>query len=184
MLLAIDIGNTNIVIGCIEAEKICHELRLATDLVKTSDQYWMDLKGVLALYDLQADEIEGVIISSVVPELTYALTNAVELLTGKLLQVLGIVGLFERGGEGIVLALLLLELRGKGLLFGLSAADLLPEVQKVRADEKQKSEKQQLRERSAALLFARGLFLCHTAHLPFVPRRAGNAAPTVCNFLL
>ena len=67
MLLAIDIGNTNIVIGCIEAEKICHELRLATDLVKTSDQYWMDLKGVLALYDLQADEIEGVIISSVVP---------------------------------------------------------------------------------------------------------------------
>ena len=30
MLLAIDIGNTNIVIGCIEGEKICHELRLAT----------------------------------------------------------------------------------------------------------------------------------------------------------
>ena len=50
MLLAIDIGNTNIVIGCIEAEKICHELRLATDLVKTSDQYWMDLKGVLACF--------------------------------------------------------------------------------------------------------------------------------------
>ena len=46
-----------------------------------------------------------------------------------------------------MLALLLRELRGKGLLFGLSAADLLPEVQKVRADEKQKSEKQQLRER-------------------------------------
>ena len=67
MLLAIDIGNTNIVIGCIEGEKILHELRLATDLVKTSDQYWMDLKGVLALYDLRAEEIEGVIISSVVP---------------------------------------------------------------------------------------------------------------------
>ena len=67
MLLAIDIGNTNIVIGCVEGEKILHELRLATDLVKTSDQYWMDLKGVLALYDLRAEEIEGVIISSVVP---------------------------------------------------------------------------------------------------------------------
>ena len=83
MLLAIDIGNTNIVIGCIEAEKICHELRLATDLVKTSDQYWMDLKGVLALYDLQADEIEGVIISSVVPPVLNSLRTAVMKLTGR-----------------------------------------------------------------------------------------------------
>lgn len=126
---------------------------------------------------------ERLLVADVVKDL-FTGGDHVELLAGKLLQVLGIVGLFERGGEGIVLALLLLELRGKGLLFGLSAADLLPEVQKVRADEKQQSEKQQLRERSAALLFARGLFLCYTAHLPFVPRRGGNAAPTVCNFLL
>ena len=89
MLLAIDIGNTNIVIGCIEAEKICHELRLATDLVKTSDQYWMDLKGVLALYDLQADEIEGVIISSVVPPVLNSLRTAVMKLTGRTPMVVG-----------------------------------------------------------------------------------------------
>ena len=101
---------------------------------------------------------ERLLVADVVKDL-FTGGDHVELLAGKLLQVLGIVGLFERGGEGIVLALLLLELRGKGLLFGLSAADLLPEVQKVRADEKQQS-------------------------LPFVPRRAGNAAPTVCNFLL
>ncbi len=89
MLLAIDIGNTNIVIGCIEAEKICHELRLATDLVKTSDQYWMDLKGVLALYDLRADEIEGVIISSVVPPVLNSLRTAVMKLTGRTPMVVG-----------------------------------------------------------------------------------------------
>ena len=89
MILAIDIGNTNIVIGCIEAEKICHELRLATDLVKTSDQYWMDLKGVLALYDLQADEIEGVIISSVVPPVLNSLRTAVMKLTGRTPMVVG-----------------------------------------------------------------------------------------------
>ena len=89
MLLAIDIGNTNIVIGCIEAEKICHELRLATDLVKTSDQYWMDLKGVLALYDLQADEIEGVIISSVVPPVLNSLRTAVMKLMGLTPMVVG-----------------------------------------------------------------------------------------------
>ena len=83
MLLAIDIGNTNIVIGCVEGEKILHELRLATDLVKTSDQYWMDLKGVLALYDLRAEEIEGVIISSVVPPVLNSCKAAVRKLTGK-----------------------------------------------------------------------------------------------------
>ena len=83
----------------------------------------------------------GALVADVVKDL-FTGGDHVELLAGKLLQVLGIVGLFERGGEGIVLALLLLELRGKGLLFGLSAADLLPEVQKVRADEKQQSEKQ------------------------------------------
>ncbi len=89
MLLAIDIGNTNIVIGCIEAERICHELRLATDLVKTSDQYWMDLKGVLALYDLKAEAIEGVIISSVVPPVLNSLRTAVMKLTGKKPMVVG-----------------------------------------------------------------------------------------------
>ena len=89
MLLAIDIGNTNIVIGCIEGDRICHELRLATDLVKTSDQYWMDLKGVLALYDLPADTIEGVIISSVVPPVLNSLRTAVMKLTGKKPMVVG-----------------------------------------------------------------------------------------------
>ena len=89
MLLAIDIGNTNIVIGCVEGEDILHELRLATDLVKTSDQYWMDLKGVLALYDLRAEEIEGVIISSVVPPVLNSLRTAVMKLTGRTPMVVG-----------------------------------------------------------------------------------------------
>ena len=89
MLLAIDIGNTNIVIGCIEKDVIRHELRLATDLVKTSDQYWMDLKGVLALYGLSAEEFEGVIISSVVPPVLNSLRTAVMKLTGKKPMVVG-----------------------------------------------------------------------------------------------
>ncbi len=89
MLLAIDIGNTNIVIGCIEGEKICHELRLATDLVKTSDQYWMDLKGVLSLYGCETAQIEGVIISSVVPPVLNSLRTAVMKLTGKTPMVVG-----------------------------------------------------------------------------------------------
>lgn len=39
MILAVDIGNTNIVLGCIENDEILFEARMATDLIKTSDQY-------------------------------------------------------------------------------------------------------------------------------------------------
>ena len=60
MILAIDIGNTNIVLGCMEHDRILVEARMATDLLKTSDQYWMDLKGVLALYGLSAEEFDGI----------------------------------------------------------------------------------------------------------------------------
>lgn len=44
MLLAIDIGNSNIVIGCMNGMQIENEFRIATDFVKTSDQYCIDLK--------------------------------------------------------------------------------------------------------------------------------------------
>ena len=82
MLLAIDIGNSNIVIGCMNGTKIEHEFRIATDHVKTSDQYCIDLKNVLSLGDIQISELEGVIISSVVPQVTRSLSAAVKMLTG------------------------------------------------------------------------------------------------------
>ena len=43
MILAIDIGNTNIVLGCMERDRILVEARMATDLLKTSDQYCVEL---------------------------------------------------------------------------------------------------------------------------------------------
>ena len=67
MLLAIDIGNTNIVVGIIKDDKILHEARIATDRIKTSDQYGVDIKNILSLYDIKAKEIKDCIISSVVP---------------------------------------------------------------------------------------------------------------------
>ena len=82
MLLAIDIGNSNIVLGCIEGHTIVHEARLATDLIKTSDQYCMDLKNLLSLYDIDRTMIEGVIISSVVPPVLNSFKTAVMKLTG------------------------------------------------------------------------------------------------------
>ena len=47
MILAIDIGNTNIVLGCMEHDRILVEARMATDLLKTSDQYCVELKNLV-----------------------------------------------------------------------------------------------------------------------------------------
>ena len=83
MILAIDIGNSNIVIGCIENGAIQNETRIATDLVKTSDQYCFDLKNMLSLSDVPVARLEDVIISSVVPPVLNSMRTAVLKLTGK-----------------------------------------------------------------------------------------------------
>ena len=83
MILAIDIGNTNIVLGGIVRGEILFEARIATDLIKTSDQYCVDLKNMLDLYEVPRDQIEGCIISSVVPPVLNSIKTAIRKLTGK-----------------------------------------------------------------------------------------------------
>ena len=70
MILAIDIGNTNIVIGCIDKEKTYFIERLSTVRTKTELEYAIDIKTVLDIYHIDYEEIEGGIISSVVPQIT------------------------------------------------------------------------------------------------------------------
>lgn len=89
MILAIDIGNTNIVLGCMEGSRILVEARMATDLLKTSDQYCVELKNLLNLYEVELPAIEGVIISSVVPPVLNSCKTAVRKLTGKTPLVVG-----------------------------------------------------------------------------------------------
>ena len=89
MILAIDIGNTNIVLGCMEGTRILVEARMATDLLKTSDQYCVELKNLLNLYEVELPAIEGVIISSVVPPVLNSCKTAVRKLTGKTPLVVG-----------------------------------------------------------------------------------------------
>ena len=69
-ILAIDMGNTNIVIGCVDDDKVIFEERLSTDLSKTELEYAVDLKTVLDIYHIKRTDIEGCIISSVVPQIT------------------------------------------------------------------------------------------------------------------
>ena len=68
MILAIDIGNTNIVLGCVEGKKTYFIERLSTDKAKTELEYAVSLKNVLELYEIPVEQIEGGIISSVVPQ--------------------------------------------------------------------------------------------------------------------
>ena len=83
MILAVDIGNSNIVIGGIDGDKIAFEARLRTDATKTSDEYCIDLKMILEVYDLNAQDIEGSIIASVVPQVLNSMKTALKKLTHK-----------------------------------------------------------------------------------------------------
>ena len=83
MILAIDIGNSNIVLGCMEDSRILFEARMATERIKTSDQYCAELKSMLSLFEVSPKDIEGSIVSSVVPQVMKAIVGAVERLTGK-----------------------------------------------------------------------------------------------------
>lgn len=78
MILAIDIGNTNIVIGCIELEKIYFVERVSTDISKTELEYVVELKTLLDLYQIKIQDITGCIIASVVPPLNNVVKAAAE----------------------------------------------------------------------------------------------------------
>lgn len=98
MILAIDMGNTNIVIGCVDDEKIYFEERLCTDYSKTELEYAIGFKTVLELYNIESEQIHGAIISSVVPQLVNVIKSAVEKIIG--ITPL-IVGLREDGIESV-----------------------------------------------------------------------------------
>lgn len=77
MLLAIDIGNTNITLGAYNSNYLSFTARLATDTRKTDDQYAIEIKQLLSLYDIETDDIEDCIISSVVPAVGKSISHAV-----------------------------------------------------------------------------------------------------------
>ncbi len=72
MLIVIDIGNTEVVLGLYEEENLKHHWRLSSKMPRTEDEYWILLKSWLNATDLSLSRIKGVVISSVVPFLTAA----------------------------------------------------------------------------------------------------------------
>lgn len=89
MILAIDIGNTNIVIGGFEDGKLEFVSRISTDVRKTDSEYAAKVKGILSLNNIQEENIEGAIVSSVVPPLTKNMCRAVKTVYGVKPMVVG-----------------------------------------------------------------------------------------------
>ncbi len=89
MILAVDIGNSNIVIGGVEGTEILFESRIRTEASKTSDEYCVDLKILLDVNHVLPESIEGGIIASVVPQVLNSVHTAIKKLTGKTCFVVG-----------------------------------------------------------------------------------------------
>ncbi len=89
MILTIDIGNSNIVLSGVEENEILFEARLRTEATKTSDQYCVDLKIILDVYQVKPEQIEGTSIASVVPQVLNSMQTAVKKLTNKPILVVG-----------------------------------------------------------------------------------------------
>lgn len=89
MLLCIDIGNTNITLGGYREDTLVFTARLASDVQRTADQYAVELYDILRLNGCSTAQVQGAILSSVVPTLTDALCRASQKLFGFVPMVLG-----------------------------------------------------------------------------------------------
>lgn len=74
MLLAIDVGNTNIVFGAYEGKELLYDWRISTDKDKTSDEYGLLFEQIIRYNGISVEDVDDVIISSVVPTLMHTLS--------------------------------------------------------------------------------------------------------------
>jgi type III pantothenate kinase len=89
MLLAIDIGNTNILIGGLKDDQIMFKARIATDRTRTSDQYGVEIKNMIEALGFRIDQISDCIIASVVPPVFNSVCTGVIKIIGKKPMVVG-----------------------------------------------------------------------------------------------
>ena len=70
MLLAIDVGNTNIVYGLFDGPTLVHQFRVESSRGRTADEYAVILRQLIEMRAVKADEVKAAIVASVVPALT------------------------------------------------------------------------------------------------------------------
>lgn len=85
MLLAINVGNSRISVGCFDSDSndLRFRFQIATDLNKTSDEYFVLLRALIREYTADDEKIDGGILSSVVPQLTETVRTTMARLVGK-----------------------------------------------------------------------------------------------------
>ena len=82
MLLALDVGNTNVTIGVYDREELLFVSRMATDSARMEDQYAIEPLDILGLHKVDREAITGAVLSSVVPKLTEYISAAVKRIFG------------------------------------------------------------------------------------------------------
>ncbi len=83
MILALDVGNTNITLGVFDGEQLLFVSRLYSDQKRMADQYAIEIRDILDINGASVESITGSIISSVVPPITEYFVEGIEKLTGK-----------------------------------------------------------------------------------------------------
>ncbi len=83
MILAVDVGNTNIVIGILNKSELVNECRLSTSVDDSAEEYAIKLNSIIELCKINISDIEGSVLSSVVPPLNRTISKAIMLITGK-----------------------------------------------------------------------------------------------------
>ncbi|RKP45405.1 type III pantothenate kinase [Cohnella endophytica] len=89
MILVVDVGNTNIVLGLYEGRTLSHHWRLSTNRSSTVDEYGILISNLFQLAGVRAEQIEGVILSSVVPPIMHTLEQLFVKYVGKHALVVG-----------------------------------------------------------------------------------------------
>ena len=118
MLLTLDVGNTNITLGVFDGEKLLFVSRMATDASRMEDQYAIELRDILHLYGVRRANIDGAIISSVVPKLTEYISHGVE----KLFSVKPLTVCYETVKDLLPIAIDQPETTGPDLIAGCAGA--------------------------------------------------------------
>ncbi|GAB7140118.1 type III pantothenate kinase [Deferribacterales bacterium RsTz2092] len=77
MVLVVDVGNTNIVVGVMDDGHVLHQFRFLSDIQKTTDEYALSILSILERHRITTADIECVLVSSVVPPLTYTISRMV-----------------------------------------------------------------------------------------------------------
>ena len=89
MLLTVDVGNTNITFGLFKGEDLKYSFRMMTKQPRTSDEYGVSVMMLLQQLDVKKEEVEGIIIASVVPDLMHSLVGGLERYVGKTPLIVG-----------------------------------------------------------------------------------------------